>query len=54
MIRVVENCRLEDGLVVKKLEHYRCCSCDSRFFDDGAMHRIQAERVSSGSPARSC
>ena len=53
MVRVVETCRLEDGLLVKKLAHYKCSSCGSRFFDDDAMHRIQAVRVSHGSPARS-
>jgi len=52
MIRVVETCRLEDGLTVRKLAHYKCRSCGSRFFDDDAMHRIQAARVPSGSPAR--
>jgi len=53
MIRVVETCRLADGLMVKKLDHYKCRSCGSRFFDDGAMHGIQAARASSGSLAQS-
>ena len=46
MIRVVETCQLADGLTVKKLEHYKCSSCNSRFFDDNAMHDIQATRAS--------
>lgn len=54
MNRVVETCKLEDGLVVRKLAHYKCRSCGSRFFDDDAMHRIQTARASHGSLARSC
>jgi predicted RNA-binding Zn-ribbon protein involved in translation (DUF1610 family) len=54
MIRVVETCRLADGLTVKKLAHYKCRSCGSRFFDDNAMHGIQAARASHGPLARSC
>ena len=54
MMRVVETCRLADGLTVKKLEHYKCRSCNSRFFDDGAMHDIQAARASLKSLAKSC
>jgi len=53
MTRVVETCKLEDGLTVKKLAHYKCRSCGSRFFDDDAMHRIQTARASHGSLARS-
>ncbi|MBL7190000.1 MAG: hypothetical protein ISS70_27040 [Phycisphaerae bacterium] len=53
MTRVVETCRLEDGLTVRKLAHYKCRSCCSRFFDDDAMHRIQDARASHGSLARS-
>ena len=45
MTLVVENCRLEDGLVVNRLKHYKCKTCSTRFFDDSAMHRIQAERA---------
>jgi DNA-directed RNA polymerase subunit RPC12/RpoP len=54
MIRVVETCRLADGLTVKKLGHYKCRSCGSRFFDDDAMHGIQAARASHRSLAKSC
>ncbi len=43
--RVVENCRLDDGVSVKRLPHFKCRACGARFFDDGAMHRIQAERA---------
>jgi transposase-like protein len=45
MVRVVETCRLADGLTVKRLAHYKCESCGSRFFDDDAMHHIQAART---------
>ena len=44
--RTVETCRLGDGLTVKRLKHYKCKSCGARFFDDDAMHRIQAARAS--------
>ena len=54
MVRVVEDVRLEDGLTVKKLAHYKCRSCGSRFFDDDAMHAIRAARASHGSSVRSC
>jgi len=54
MIHVVETCRLADGLPVKKLGHYKCRSCGSRFFDDDAMHRIQGARVSYGASAPTC
>jgi predicted RNA-binding Zn-ribbon protein involved in translation (DUF1610 family) len=53
MIRVVETCRLTDGLTVKKLGHYKCRSCGSRFFDNDAMHEIQAARASHSSLAKS-
>ena len=45
MVMVVENCRLEDGLVVNRLQHYKCKACSARFFDDNAMHRIQSARA---------
>jgi transposase-like protein len=54
MTRVVETCRLADGLTVKKLAHYKCRSCGSRFFDDDAMHGIQAARAPRRSSARAC
>lgn len=54
MVRVVETCRLADGLTVKKLAHFKCRSCGSRFFDDDAMHGIQATRVSHHSLAQPC
>lgn len=46
MTRTVETCRLEDGLTIKRLRHYKCQSCGARFFDDEAMHRIQFQRAS--------
>jgi DNA-directed RNA polymerase subunit RPC12/RpoP len=54
MIRVVETCQLGDGLTVKRLAHYKCRSCGSRFFDDGAMHGIAAARASHRLLAQSC
>jgi hypothetical protein len=54
MTRVVETCRLADGLTVKRLAHYKCRSCGSRFFDDDAMHGIAAARASHRSSARAC
>lgn len=45
MVRTVENCRLDDGLQVRRLRHLKCGACGARFFDDEAMHRIQAERA---------
>ncbi|MFH1739909.1 MAG: hypothetical protein ABIH23_12935 [bacterium] len=45
MISVVETCRIEDGLTIKRLRHYKCRSCGARFFDDDAIHRIQEERA---------
>jgi hypothetical protein len=54
MVRVVETVRLADGLTVKKLAHYKCRSCGSRFFDDDAMHDIQAARAPHRASARTC
>jgi hypothetical protein len=45
MVYTVETCRTEDGLTVRRLRHLKCGACEARFFDDAAMHRIQAERV---------
>jgi transcriptional regulator NrdR family protein len=44
LVCVVENCRLDDGLTVRHLAHRKCLACQTRFFDDAAMHRIQSER----------
>jgi len=44
MTCVVETCRLDDGVTVKRLSHYKCEACGARFFDDDAMHAIQAAR----------
>jgi hypothetical protein len=44
MIQTVENCRLDDGFVVKRLRHFKCQACGTRFFDDDAMGRIQEAR----------
>ena len=48
MVRTVENCRLDDGLRVIRLRHFKCQACGARFFDDDAMHRIQSERAAQG------
>ena len=45
MVRLTETAELADGLTIKELAHHKCRSCGSRFFDDGAMHRIQAARA---------
>ena len=45
MAQVVETCRLEDGLAVKRLSHYKCAACSARCFDDDGMHAIQAART---------
>ena len=45
MAHVAEGCRLDDGLILKSLRHLKCRACGARFFDDEAMHRIQAERA---------
>ena len=47
LTRVTEACRLEDGLIVKRLRHHKCGACGARFFDDEAIHRIQMEREES-------
>ena len=52
MVSVIETCRLADGLIVKRLRHYRCRSCGARFFDDAAMHRIQQQRAAARLAAR--
>lgn len=53
--QTVETCKLKDGLMVKKLRHFKCQSCYARFFDDEAMHHIQSQRAmqnSTAAPAR--
>ena len=45
MTYTVETCQTEDGLTVRRLRHLKCSACGARFFDDDAMHRIQAERA---------
>ena len=44
MVQTIENCRFQDGLTMKRLRHFKCQTCDARFFDDDAMGHIQAER----------
>jgi hypothetical protein len=43
---------LADGLMVKRLRHYKCRACGERLFDDDAMHRIQQQRRESSAIAR--
>ena len=45
MAHTVENCRTEDGLILRRLRHLKCSACGARFFDDEAIHRIQRERA---------
>ena len=45
MADTVDNYRTEDGLMVRRLRHLKCGACGARFFDDAAMHRIQAVRL---------
>jgi hypothetical protein len=45
VVAVVEDCRLADGLTIKKLRYYKCRACGARLFDDAAMHCIQQQRV---------
>jgi len=45
MAPIVETCRLGDGLMVRRLAHFKCLECGARFFDDAAMRRIQTERA---------
>jgi transcriptional regulator NrdR family protein len=52
MTRTVETCHLEDGLTIKRLRHYKCRSCGSRFFDDDAIHDIQSIRASQAASAQ--
>ena len=44
MSQTVGSYRLENGLIVKRLRHFKCQSCGARFFDDDAVRRIQAKR----------
>lgn len=48
MVHTVEDCRLDDGFLIKQLRHLKCQACGSRFFDDDAIHRIQSERRGHG------
>jgi hypothetical protein len=45
LVSVVETCQLGDGLIIKRLRHYKCRSCGTRLFDDAAMHQIQLYRT---------
>lgn len=40
MIRVNKSCRLEDGVVVPKLDRLQCQACGEDFFDLYAMDQI--------------
>jgi transposase-like protein len=48
MVRTAEDCRLDYGLSIRRLRHFKCHACGARFFDDDAMHRIQSERAGQG------
>ena len=51
MKRIIETCRLHDGIKVKRLRHYKCSSCGARFFDDDAMQAIRSSRTLQASHA---
>ncbi len=40
LIRVNKSCRLEDGLVIPKLDRLQCQACKEDFFDLYAMDQI--------------
>ena len=44
LIRVNNSCRLEDGLIMSKLDRLQCQSCGEDFFDLFAMDQIAAFR----------
>jgi len=46
LIRVNNPCRLEDGLVVPKLDRLQCQSCGEDYFDLYAMDQITEFRQS--------
>jgi YgiT-type zinc finger domain-containing protein len=54
MAPTTETFHLPDGLMVRKIPHYKCRSCGSRFFDDDAIHQIQSRRVNSSSTKSAC
>jgi hypothetical protein len=45
MTKMIADCRLNDGVVVKRLQHFKCRACGATLFDDEAMHKIQAQRA---------
>jgi len=45
LFKTVENCRLDDGLSIKRLRFFKCRACGAKLFDDAAVHRIQSERA---------
>ena len=45
LTRIIETCRLQDGLVIPRLSHLKCRSCSARYFDDAAMGRIEKIRA---------
>jgi transcriptional regulator NrdR family protein len=54
MTRTIETCRLGDGLIVKRIRHYKCRSCGARFFDDDAVRDIQSIRASAAASKSVC
>ncbi len=52
LVRVMEDCTLDDGVIVRRLRHLKCESCQSRYFDDDAMHQIQIAREKNTSATR--
>jgi hypothetical protein len=46
MKRIKSGCTLADGTFIPNLEYFYCSSCNSRFYDDAAMTRIEKQRES--------
>ncbi len=59
LFRVNKSCRLEDGLVIPKLDRLQCQACGEDFFDLFAMDQIaefrrhQPQKKSSGREIKS-
>ncbi len=42
--KVRQNCQLRNGMVIRRLSHYQCSTCNAVFFDDAAMKEIRRQR----------
>jgi len=52
MVLVTETIKVEGGIVVKNLPHYKCKSCNARLFDTQGVHAIQKIRDKGRRPHR--